>query len=177
VATKAVAAKQAITDLGNMAPPPSRRLYWKNGPSFAVVNRTRRTCSPATRPGASPPTSPSCRRCSPVGDLLRGGGGHLSWNHEAKITKAKTIGRNRPMGKVTHHGWYKPSDEIPQPISILLGSKIPSRPRSRRSQIRPSGRRITRGSCRRSGGENSASTFQDHQYPGRTQVTVMSPRT
>jgi hypothetical protein len=31
VATKAVAAKQAITDLGNMAPPPSRRLYWKMG--------------------------------------------------------------------------------------------------------------------------------------------------
>ena len=42
VATKAVAAKQAITDLGNMAPPPSRRFTWKNGPSFAVVNRTRR---------------------------------------------------------------------------------------------------------------------------------------
>ena len=39
---KALAATKAITDLGNMAPLPSRRLYWKNGPSFAVVNRTRR---------------------------------------------------------------------------------------------------------------------------------------
>ena len=28
---KALAAKQAMTDLGNMAPPPSRRLYWKMG--------------------------------------------------------------------------------------------------------------------------------------------------
>ena len=28
---KALAAKQAITDLGNMAPPPSRRVYWKMG--------------------------------------------------------------------------------------------------------------------------------------------------
>jgi hypothetical protein len=28
---KALAAKQAIRDLGNMAPPPSRRLYWKMG--------------------------------------------------------------------------------------------------------------------------------------------------
>jgi len=28
---KALAAKQAITDFGNMAPPPSRRLYWKMG--------------------------------------------------------------------------------------------------------------------------------------------------
>jgi hypothetical protein len=40
------------------------------------------------------------------------------------MRKAKTIGRNRPMGNVTHHGWYKPSDEIPQPISILLGSNL-----------------------------------------------------
>jgi hypothetical protein len=28
---KALAAKQAMTDLGNMAPPPSGRLYWKMG--------------------------------------------------------------------------------------------------------------------------------------------------
>jgi hypothetical protein len=28
---KALAAKQAITDLGNMAAPPNRRLYWKMG--------------------------------------------------------------------------------------------------------------------------------------------------
>jgi hypothetical protein len=50
VATKAVAAKQAIIDLDNMAPPPSRRLYWKNGPSFAVVNRTRRLLSSSAKP-------------------------------------------------------------------------------------------------------------------------------
>ena len=28
------------------------------------------------------------------------------------------------MGKVTHHGWYSSSDEIPQPISILMGSNL-----------------------------------------------------
>jgi hypothetical protein len=31
-------------------------------------------------------------------------------------------------------------------------------------------------SCRRSCGENSASTFQDHQYAGRTQVNVEAGR-
>ena len=39
---KALAAKQTITDLGNMAAPPSRTIVWENGPSFALVNRTRR---------------------------------------------------------------------------------------------------------------------------------------
>ena len=34
---KALAAKQAITDLGNMTPPPSSRLYSENGPSLTFV--------------------------------------------------------------------------------------------------------------------------------------------
>ncbi len=28
------------------------------------------------------------------------------------------------MGKVTHHGWYSSSDEIPEPTSILLGKNL-----------------------------------------------------
>ena len=28
------------------------------------------------------------------------------------------------MGKVTHHGWYSSSDEIPEPTSILLGNNL-----------------------------------------------------
>jgi len=28
------------------------------------------------------------------------------------------------MGKVTHHGWYTSSDEIPQPISIVMGQNL-----------------------------------------------------
>jgi len=28
------------------------------------------------------------------------------------------------MGKVTHHGWSRPDDEIPQPTSILLGRNL-----------------------------------------------------
>jgi hypothetical protein len=28
------------------------------------------------------------------------------------------------MGKVTHRGWYSSSDEIPQPISILMGNNL-----------------------------------------------------
>ena len=28
------------------------------------------------------------------------------------------------MGKVTHHGWYSSSDEMPEPISILLGNNL-----------------------------------------------------
>jgi hypothetical protein len=28
------------------------------------------------------------------------------------------------MGKVTHRGWYSSSDEIPQPISVVLGSNL-----------------------------------------------------
>jgi hypothetical protein len=90
VATKAVAAKQAITDLGNMAHPPSRRFGLENWAELrscqpdatpasssatptgrrspTSTSRTsaagaRRICSPATRPGASPPTSPSSRSC------------------------------------------------------------------------------------------------------------------
>jgi hypothetical protein len=28
------------------------------------------------------------------------------------------------MGTVTHHGWRKPSDEIPQPTSIIMGRNL-----------------------------------------------------
>jgi hypothetical protein len=28
------------------------------------------------------------------------------------------------MGKVTHRGWYSSSDQIPQPISILMGNNL-----------------------------------------------------
>jgi hypothetical protein len=50
------------------------------------------------------------------------------------------------MGKVTHHGWSKPSDEIPQPTSILLGSNLrknseqASKPRKQDQDKQPQGR-------------------------------------
>jgi hypothetical protein len=28
------------------------------------------------------------------------------------------------MGAVTHHGWSKPGDEIPQPTSIITGKNL-----------------------------------------------------
>jgi hypothetical protein len=28
------------------------------------------------------------------------------------------------MGKVTHHGWYKPGDDIPQPTGIIMGRNL-----------------------------------------------------
>jgi hypothetical protein len=28
------------------------------------------------------------------------------------------------MGTVTHKGWYKPGDDIPQPTSIIMGRNL-----------------------------------------------------
>jgi hypothetical protein len=28
------------------------------------------------------------------------------------------------MGTVTHHGWSKPGDDIPQPVSIVMGRNL-----------------------------------------------------
>jgi hypothetical protein len=50
------------------------------------------------------------------------------------------------MGKVTRLGWSKPSDEIPQPISILLGSNLrknsdqASKPQKQDQVKKPQGR-------------------------------------
>jgi hypothetical protein len=50
------------------------------------------------------------------------------------------------MGKVTHHGWYSSSDEIPEPTSILLGSNLrknsdqASKPQKQDQVKKPQGR-------------------------------------
>jgi hypothetical protein len=28
------------------------------------------------------------------------------------------------MGRVTHHGWSKPGDDIPQPVGIVMGRNL-----------------------------------------------------
>ena len=28
------------------------------------------------------------------------------------------------MGKVTHHGWSKPGDEIAQPVGVVMGANL-----------------------------------------------------
>jgi hypothetical protein len=32
------------------------------------------------------------------------------------------------MATVTHHGWSKPSDDIPQPVGVVLGRNLRPRP-------------------------------------------------